>query len=116
MINISVTACSARHNFATGWACQALVKINELGPVTFSLLIPPSCYGRIENGIGRRFSEADLKNIFEAAIREHVLVYGPQSSDVHMPVLHELEVDVLISALHRAEYRRERNTSSVVSN
>jgi hypothetical protein len=80
------------------------VKVDEK-TFSFTLLVPPGAWAKIESGFGHRFGDCEVRQLFEARIKQHIesgnLQDIPAGRKVDLGCLHELEVDGLFSDIRR---------------
>ncbi len=79
--------------------CQASVRVDGK-TFSFSLLVPPGTWAKIESGFGRRFGDCEVGQLFEARIKQYIKSGNLKDIPAGFTIpgcLHELEVDGLFS-------------------
>ncbi len=113
MLTVDILGRPPVHSFSTGWLCQGTINTSDSRQIPFTVVFPPSCYGRSRKALGRQCNVTDVREICEEAVRQHIMMHGLLHSTLDLPALHELEIDGLVSAIDRAKLRRANNPQFV---
>src|SRR6266571_9169826 len=75
------------------YECQASVRVDGK-TFSFSLLVPPGTWAKIESGFGRQFGDCEVRQLFEARIKQYIesgnLRDIPAEFKIDLRCLHEL--------------------------